>query len=99
MGGRVGRKRVTLKCDINETRQTLLASEGRTGDEKSHFSSILGKTFEQSENGMGYQGRLSSLRLEQKPKPNNDLLRTLLRRSGTPEDEQKKVTALGKKQY
>lgn len=31
-----------------ETRLTLLPSEGRTGDEKSHSSSILGKTCEQS---------------------------------------------------
>lgn len=28
----------------------------RTRDEKPHFSSILGKTFEQPENGMGCQG-------------------------------------------
>lgn len=30
-------------------RQTLLASEGRVRDEKSYFSSVLGKTYEWSE--------------------------------------------------
>lgn len=55
----------------------------RTRDEKPHFSSILGKTFEQPENGMGCQGETELPLTGAEAEAHNESLRG----SGTSEEE------------